>query len=68
MSCPGAGADVYVVDIGMKEELYNAPGLINRTLKDYYSEHGKRAAMTMDEAEKAINAGIELALAHRKGV
>jgi nicotinate-nucleotide--dimethylbenzimidazole phosphoribosyltransferase len=64
-----AGADVYVVDIGMKEELADAPGLINKNIKRSTANMAKGAAMTRDEAEKAINTGIELAInAWEKGV
>jgi nicotinate-nucleotide--dimethylbenzimidazole phosphoribosyltransferase len=57
-----AGADVYVVDIGMKEELTDAPGLINKNIKRSTANMAKGPAMTRDEAERAINAGIEISL------
>jgi nicotinate-nucleotide--dimethylbenzimidazole phosphoribosyltransferase len=57
-----AGADVYVVDIGMKEELGDAPGFIRRNIKRSTANMAKGPAMTRDEAEKAINTGIELAV------
>lgn len=57
-----AGADVYVVDIGMKEELADAPGFIRRNIKRSTANMAKGPAMTIDEAEKAIDAGIEIAL------
>ncbi|NLD37733.1 MAG: nicotinate-nucleotide--dimethylbenzimidazole phosphoribosyltransferase [Desulfatiglans sp.] len=57
-----AGADVYVVDIGMKEELSDSPGFIKKNIKRSTANMSKEAAMTRDEAEKAINTGIELAI------
>jgi nicotinate-nucleotide--dimethylbenzimidazole phosphoribosyltransferase len=64
-----AGADVYIIDIGMKEELTNAPGLINKNIKKSTANMAKGPAMTRDEAERAINTGIELAInASEKGI
>ncbi len=57
-----AGADVYIVDIGMKEELKDAEGLIDRNIKRSTDNMAKGPAMTKEEAESAINAGIEIAL------
>ena len=57
-----AGADVFVVDIGMKEEIADAPELINRNVKRSTDNMAKGPAMTREEAEKAIDAGIEIAL------
>lgn len=57
-----AGADVFVVDIGMKEEIADAGDLINMNIKRSTDNMAKGPAMTRDEAERAINAGIELAL------
>jgi nicotinate-nucleotide--dimethylbenzimidazole phosphoribosyltransferase len=64
-----AGAEVHIIDIGMKEELTNAPGLINKNIKRSTANMAKGPAMTRDEAERAINTGIELAIgASEKGV
>ena len=64
-----AGAEVHIIDIGMKEELINAPGLINKNVKRSTANMAKGPAMTREEAEKAINTGIELAIkASEKGV
>jgi nicotinate-nucleotide--dimethylbenzimidazole phosphoribosyltransferase len=57
-----AGADVYVVDIGMKEKLEDAHGLIDKNIKRSTENMAKGPAMTIDEAQRAINAGIEIAL------
>jgi nicotinate-nucleotide--dimethylbenzimidazole phosphoribosyltransferase len=57
-----AGADVYVIDIGMKEEITDAEGLINRNIKRSTDNMTKGPAMKRDEAERAINEGIEIAL------
>ncbi len=57
-----AGADVYVIDIGMKEKLTDAQGLIDKNIKRSTDNMAKGPAMTRDEAERAINAGIETAI------
>jgi len=56
-----AGADVSIIDIGMKETLPNARGLIKKNVKKGAHNITKGAAMTVEEAEKAINVGIEMA-------
>jgi nicotinate-nucleotide--dimethylbenzimidazole phosphoribosyltransferase len=57
-----AGADVYIIDIGMKEEITDVTGLIDRNIKRSTDNMAKGPAMTRDEAEKAINTGIEMAI------
>lgn len=56
-----AGADVSVVDIGMKEDLQDAEGLIKRNIKRGAGNIARGPAMTPEEAEKAIGVGIEMA-------
>lgn len=56
-----AGALVSVIDIGMKEDLPNAATLIRKNVKRGTNNITSGPAMTRDEAEKAINIGIEIA-------
>lgn len=56
-----AGADVNTIDIGMKEELQDADGLIKRNVKRAAANIARGPAMTLQEAEKAIGVGIEMA-------
>ncbi|NLA74041.1 MAG: nicotinate-nucleotide--dimethylbenzimidazole phosphoribosyltransferase, partial [Deltaproteobacteria bacterium] len=57
-----ACADVYIVDVGMKERLENAHGLIDKNIKRSTENMAKGPAMTVDEAQQAINTGVEIAL------
>lgn len=56
-----AGADVNVIDIGMKERIEDAEGLIMKNVKRSAGNIAAGPAMTPDEAEKAVNVGIETA-------
>lgn len=61
-------AAVTVVDTGMKEDLADAPGFINRKVKRGAANICQGPAMTRDEAEAAIAVGIEMAeKAHARG-
>jgi nicotinate-nucleotide--dimethylbenzimidazole phosphoribosyltransferase len=63
-----AGAQVNVIDIGMKEDLGNADGLIKRNIKRSTDNMATGPAMTREEVEKAIDVGIEMTnLAHDRG-
>ncbi len=63
-----AGAEVNIIDIGMKEELPDSGGLIKRNIKRGTDNFAKGPAMTVEEAERAIDVGIEMAeRAHEKG-
>lgn len=63
-----ADADVHVIDIGMKEAINNA-ALINRNIKRSTDNMAEGPAMTRDEAEKAIDTGIGIAIeASNRGV
>ncbi len=55
-----AGAHVNIIDIGMKEDLKDAEGLIKRNVKRATNNIAKGPAMTRKEAEKAIGVGIEM--------
>jgi nicotinate-nucleotide--dimethylbenzimidazole phosphoribosyltransferase len=56
-----AGADVTVIDIGMKEEIKDAEGLVKQNIKRGTDNISAGEAMTIEEAEKAIGVGIEMA-------
>jgi nicotinate-nucleotide--dimethylbenzimidazole phosphoribosyltransferase len=56
-----AGANVSIIDIGMKEDIPNAQGLIKKNVGRGAHNITKGPAMTVEEAEKAINVGIEMA-------
>lgn len=63
-----ARADVNIIDIGMKEEIKDAEGLIKRNVKRGTGNIARGQAMTLDEAEKAIQIGIEMAeTSHNRG-
>lgn len=51
--------DVYTVDIGMNGEV-NHPNIIDRKINNGTKNFTKEAAMTYDEAVKAIEIGIEI--------
>ena len=56
-----AGASVSVIDIGMKEDLTSAEGLIKKNIKRATNNIAEGPAMTRKEAEEAIDVGIEMA-------
>ena len=56
-----AGAGVNIIDIGMKEDLQDVEGLIKRNIKRAAGNIARGPAMTQEEAEKAIDVGIEMA-------
>jgi len=63
-----AGADVEVIDIGMKEDLEDEEFLVRRNVRRATRNIAEGPAMTMGEAEEAINVGIETAFAaHKRG-
>jgi nicotinate-nucleotide--dimethylbenzimidazole phosphoribosyltransferase len=63
-----AGAKVSVIDIGMKEDLQGAGGLIRRNVKRATENITLGPAMEREEAERAIEVGIEMARkAHESG-
>ncbi|MDY6879815.1 MAG: nicotinate-nucleotide--dimethylbenzimidazole phosphoribosyltransferase [Desulfatiglans sp.] len=64
-----AGAGVSVIDIGMKEDLDDADGLIRKNVKRSAGNIALGPAMTPEQAEKAIHVGIEMAYhAKNRGV
>ncbi len=63
-----AKARVFVIDIGMKNDLPDATGLIKRNVIRGVRNIALGPAMTGEEAERAINVGIEMAeMAYRNG-
>ena len=56
-----AGASVSIIDIGMKEDLQDAEGLIKLNVRRGTGNIALGPAMTRQEAEKAIDVGIEMA-------
>ena len=54
-------ARVSIIDIGMKDDLTDAPGLIKRNVRRGAGNIVSGPAMTREEAEVAINVGIEMA-------
>jgi len=56
-----AGAEVVVVDIGVASELDPVPGLLPRKIRAGTADMTVEAAMTRDQAQAAIEVGIELA-------
>ena len=63
-----AKAKVSVIDIGMKNDLPEAPGLIKRNVIRGARNIALGPAMTREEADRAIGVGVEMAeMAYRKG-
>jgi nicotinate-nucleotide--dimethylbenzimidazole phosphoribosyltransferase len=56
-----AGAEAAVVDMGVKDPLEGAPGLIRRKIKFGTANSARGPAMTEDEAVRALETGITLA-------
>ena len=56
-----AGAEVCVVDVGVIDEFPAAPGLLPRKVRPGTADMTMGPAMTRDEAERAIEVGIETA-------
>jgi nicotinate-nucleotide--dimethylbenzimidazole phosphoribosyltransferase len=58
-----AGAQVCVVDVGVAAEIPAGPGLLGRKVRPGTADMTAGPAMTRDEAERAVAAGIEIARA-----
>jgi nicotinate-nucleotide--dimethylbenzimidazole phosphoribosyltransferase len=58
-----AGARVVVVDVGVRASFDNIPGLVHRKVAHGTANLAKGPAMTRSEAEQAIQAGMDVALA-----
>jgi nicotinate-nucleotide--dimethylbenzimidazole phosphoribosyltransferase len=56
-----AGAEVCVVDVGVAAELPQSPGLLPRKVRPGTSDMTAGPAMTRDEAQRALEIGIETA-------
>ncbi len=57
----GIGASVIVVDVGVATTLDPAPGLLDRKVRRGTADLATGAAMTVDEARRAVEVGIEVA-------
>ncbi|MBN1624905.1 MAG: nicotinate-nucleotide--dimethylbenzimidazole phosphoribosyltransferase [Deltaproteobacteria bacterium] len=57
-----AGAEVSVIDIGMKEDIRDLERLVRRNVKRGTDNMAEGPAMTVEDAEKAVNVGIKIAL------
>jgi len=55
------GARVSVIDIGMKEDLPDLSGLLRRNVRRGAGNIARDPAMTLEEAERAIEVGMEMA-------
>ena len=56
-----ANAKVNIIDIGMKEDLQDAEGLIKKNIKRAAGNIARGPAMTHEEVEKAVAVGIDMA-------
>ena len=56
-----AGAEVCVVDVGVAADLPPAPGLLPRKIRPGTADMTAGPAMSLDEAQRAVEAGIETA-------
>ncbi len=56
-----AGAEIFPVDIGIATDL-DVPGLIDRKIAHGTRDFSAESAMTRDEAERALEVGIDLAV------
>ncbi|MFP3902581.1 MAG: nicotinate-nucleotide--dimethylbenzimidazole phosphoribosyltransferase, partial [Acidimicrobiia bacterium] len=57
-----AGAEVVVVDVGVATPLDPAPGLVDRKVRRGTADLSAGPAMTPDEAQRALDAGAEIAI------
>jgi nicotinate-nucleotide--dimethylbenzimidazole phosphoribosyltransferase len=55
------GAEVVVVDVGVSTALEPAPGLLDRKVRRGTADLSAGPAMTLDEARRAVEVGIEIA-------
>jgi nicotinate-nucleotide--dimethylbenzimidazole phosphoribosyltransferase len=56
-----AGAEVCVVDVGVAADLEPCPGLLPRKVRPGTADMTEQPAMTREEAERAVEVGIETA-------
>ncbi len=56
-----AGAHVSIIDVGIKDDVLDAPGLIRRKIKRGSGNILQGPAMTPEETKQAVNVGIEMA-------
>lgn len=64
-----AGADLHVVDMGVKRAITDEPNLINKKIMKGAKDFSKAPAMSRDEAIKSLQTGIDIARSEgKKGV
>lgn len=56
-----AGATVTVVDVAVKDEIDNLPGLVNRKIMNAVHDFSREAAMTREQAVQSVQVGIDMA-------
>src|SRR3712207_2763833 len=56
-----SAAEVVVVDVGVAEPLDPAPGLVDRKVRPGTADLATGPAMTLEEARRAVEVGIEVA-------
>lgn len=56
-----AGATVTVVDVAVKDDINNLPGLVNRKIMNAVHDFSKGPAMTRVQAEQSVQTGIDMA-------
>jgi nicotinate-nucleotide--dimethylbenzimidazole phosphoribosyltransferase len=61
------GATVLVVDVGVATPLHPADGLLDRKVRAGTADLAVGAAMTLDEARRAVEVGIEVAISLATG-
>lgn len=59
--CRNAGADLTVVDVGMKQDLDDVEGLVRRKVVHAARDFSEGPAMTRDEALACLQTGIDMA-------
>ena len=64
-----AGADVDIIDLGMKDDLVDASGLVRRNVRRGTRNMAEGPAMTHEETERALDIGVEMAdRAFKRGI
>ncbi len=59
--CRNAGAELFVVDVGIKNDLDDAEGLIRRKIVHAARDFSTGPAMTREEARACVQVGIDMA-------
>ncbi len=59
--CRNAGAHLTVVDVGVKRDLHDAVGLVQRKVVYGANDFSQEAAMTREQAQACLQVGIDMA-------